>query len=214
MPEKLAQLKDLWLVEATKNNALPIGAGFWVLLFHPEYVPAPPYTEWTFFGDSVRIPEFTAPKLGTRPNLVTIDAVIPADANGVLYKLGGFAGGLTCFVENGILCYEYNLFEIQRTKIRAQEALPAGEATIEIETSLVDPKQPPRGPLNVAMKVNGDIVAEGTVPISCPIAFSATECLDIGISLGSAVSPDYYDKKPFKFNGTIDRVHVRYTDTR
>ena len=179
-------------------------------LFHPEYVPAPPYTEWTFFGDSVRIPEFTAPKLGTRPNLVTIDAVIPADANGVLYKLGGFAGGLTCFVENGILCYEYNLFEIQRTKIRAQEALLAGEAKIEIETSLVDPKQPPRGPLNVAMKVNGDLVAQGTVPVSCPIAFSATECLDIGISLGSAVSPDYYNKKPFRFNGTIERVHVDY----
>ena len=162
------------------------------------------------FGDSVRIPEFTAPKLGTRPNLVTIDAVIPADANGVLYKLGGFAGGLTCFVEDGILCYEYNLFEIQRTKIRAEEALPAGEATIEIETSLVEPGQPPRGPLNVTMKVNGDLVAQGTVPVSCPIAFSATECLDIGISLGSAVSPDYYDKKPFKFNGIIERVDVRY----
>ena len=124
--------------------------------------------EWTFFGDSVRIPEFTAPKLGTRPNVVTIDAVIPADANGVLYKLGGFAGGLTCFVENGILCYEYNLFEIQRTKIRAQEALPAGEAKIEIETNLVDPNQPPRGPLNVAMKVNGDLVAQGTVPDQLP----------------------------------------------
>ena len=123
LPEKLAQMKDLWLIEATKNNALPIGGGFWILLYHPEYVPAPPYTEWTFFGDTVRVPEFTAPKLGTRPNVVTIDAVIPADANGVLYKLGGFAGGLTCFVENGILCYEYNLFEIQRTKIRAQEAL-------------------------------------------------------------------------------------------
>ncbi len=162
------------------------------------------------FGDSVRIPEFTAPKLGTRPNVVTIDAVIPADANGVLYKLGGCAGGLTCFVENGILCYEYNLFEIQRTKIRSEDALPAGEVTIEIETNLVDPEQPPRGPLNVAMKVNGEIVAQGTVPVSCPIAFSATECLDIGISLGSAVSPDYYDKKPFKFNGTIERVHVQY----
>ena len=136
--------------------------------------------------------------------------MIPADANGVLYKLGGFAGGLTCFVENGILCYEYNLFEIQRTKIRAQQPLPTGEAKIEIETSLVDPKQPPRGPLNVTMKVNGDVVAEGTVPVSCPIAFSATECLDIGIALGSAVSPDYYDKKPFKFNGTINRVDVKY----
>ena len=59
--------------------------------------------------------------------MVTIDATIPADANGVLYKLGGFPGGVTCFVEDGILCYEYNLFEIQRTKIRAQQQLPPGK---------------------------------------------------------------------------------------
>ena len=180
------------------------------MLFHPEFVPAPPYTEWTFFGDTVRVPEFSAPELGTRPNVLAIDAVMPANANGVLYKLGGFSGGLTCFVENGILCYEYNLFEIQRTKIRAQEKLPTGKVKIEIDTSYVVPTQPPRGPLKVTMKVNSKVVAEGTVPVSTPIAFTATECLDIGIALGSPVSLDYYDKKPFKFNGTIEKVEVKY----
>ncbi len=57
------------------------------------------------------MPEFCAPALGNKPNLVTIDADVPANANGVLYALGGFSGGLTCFVEDGILCYEYNLFD-------------------------------------------------------------------------------------------------------
>ena len=120
MPEKLEHLKELFLIEAAKNGAFPIGGGLWIPLFHPELKPAPPYTEWTFFGDTVRVPEFSAPALGCRPNVVSIDATIPADANGVLYKLGGFPGGVTCFVEDGILCYEYNLFEIQRTKIRSQ----------------------------------------------------------------------------------------------
>ena len=45
-----------------------------------------------FFGDTVRVPEFSAPALGTRPNVVAIDAVIPEHANGVPYKLGGFPG--------------------------------------------------------------------------------------------------------------------------
>ena len=44
--------------------------------------------------------------------------------------------------------------------------------------------EPPRGPLNVAMKVNGDAVAEGKPSVSVPIAFTATECLDIGIRSG------------------------------
>jgi hypothetical protein len=106
---------------------------------------APPYKEWTFSGDIVRMPEFCAPALGNKPNLVTIDAVILANANGVLYKLGANSGGLTCFVEDGLLCCEYNLFIIQRTKIRAKEKLPTGKLEIEIETRYLAPR--PGGPL-------------------------------------------------------------------
>ena len=127
----------------------------------------------------------------------------------MLSKLGGFPAGVTCFVEDGILCCEYNLFEIQRTKIRARLELPPGKVKIEIAKN--HPDFVPSGSLNVTMKVNGELVAEGTAPVTCPIAFSANECLDIGIALGSPVSLDYYDKAPFRFNGTIERVEVRYT---
>jgi hypothetical protein len=212
MPEKLAQLKDLFLIEATKNKVLPIGGGLWVIALHPEQRVAPPYTEWTFSGNTVRIPEFCAPALGNRPNVVTIDAEMPAKANGVLYKLGANSGGLTCFVEDGILCYEYNLFIIQRTKIRATKKLPVGKVKIEVETAHAVPK--PAGPLNITMKVNGEMVAKGQVPISAPLGFTANDCLDIGIALGSPVSLDYYDKVPFKFNGTIEQVHVEYVTAK
>ena len=36
MPEKLAQLKDIFLIEATKNKVLPIGGGLWVPLTTPR----------------------------------------------------------------------------------------------------------------------------------------------------------------------------------
>ena len=58
--------------------------------------------------------------------------------------------------------------------------------------------------------MNGEVVATGQVPISAALAFTANDCLDIGIALGSPVSLDYYEKAPFKFNGTIDQVHVGY----
>ena len=53
----------------------------------------------------------------------------------MLYALGGFSGGLTCYVKDGTLCYEYNLFEIQRTHIKAKDKLPAGKVKIEVETA-------------------------------------------------------------------------------
>jgi arylsulfatase len=208
MPEKLAQLKDIFLVEAARNSALPIGGGLWVIALHPEMRIAPPYTEWSFSGETIRMPEFCAPALGNRPNVVTIDADIPEDANGVLYKLGANSGGLTCFVDDGFLCYEYNLFIIQRTKIRASQKLPTGKATIEIVTTYLEPR--PAGPLKVTMSVNGQQVADGTVPVSAPLLFTANDCLDIGIALGSPVSLDYRDRAPFRFNGSIEQVHVKY----
>jgi hypothetical protein len=72
----------------------------------------------------------------------------------------------------------------------------------------------PAGPLNITMKVNGEVVAAGQVPISAPLLFTANDCLDIGIALGSPVSLDYYDKVPFKFNGTIEQVHVAYVTAK
>ena len=208
MPEKLAQMKELFLIEAAKNKALPIGGGLWVPVFHPEERLGSPLKEWTFAGNSVRVPEFAGPALGNRPNIVTIDADIPANANGVLYKLGANSGGLTLFVEDGILCYEYNLFIIQRTKIRAKDKLPKGKAKIEVETSYIEKK--PAGPLKVTLKANGRVFAEGTVPISAPVGFTGNDCLDIGIALGSPVSLDYHKKAPFKFNGTIEQLHIKY----
>jgi len=212
MPEKLAELKDLFLIEATRNKVLPIGGGLWVPLLHPELRITPPYAEWTFSGDTVRMPEFCAPALGNKPNVVAIDAEIPPNANGVLYKLGANSGGLTCFVEDGVLCYEYNLFLIQRTKIRAKQKLPVGRVKIEVETAYAVPK--PGGPLNITMKVNGEVVATGQVPISAPLLFTANDCLDIGIAHGSPVSLAYYDKMPFKFNGTIEQVQVKYVTAK
>ena len=112
MPQKLAEMKDLFLIEFARNNGFPIGGGLWIPIFHPELRKSPPYTEWTFPGEITRMPEFCAPALGNKPNVVTIDAEIPDNASGVLYSLGGFSGGLSLYVKDGMLSYEYNLFEL------------------------------------------------------------------------------------------------------
>lgn len=207
-PDKLAELKELFAIEAARNDALPIGGGLWVPVMHPEDRISPPYTEWEMTGDTVRVPEFCAPALGNRPNTVTMQVNVPANAHGVLYKLGGAGGGLTCYLVDGVLTYEYNLFLIQRTLVSAPQPLEAGDHTIEIETSLVEPR--PGGPLQVVIRVDGADAASGTVPVSAPLLFSANDCLDIGRAYGGAVSRAYADRLPFPFEGRIDRVHIAY----
>ena len=80
---------------------------------------------------------------------------------------------------------------------------------IQVETSYVERK--PAGPLKVVLKVNGKEVASGVVPVSAPLGFTANDCLDFGIDLGSPVGLEYYDQAPFKFNGTIEQGRVEYT---
>ena len=208
MPEKVQELKDTFLIEATKNKVLPIGGGLFVSALPPGAAGATALHAVDVLRGYGPHTGVCAPALGNKPNVLTIEAEVPANANGVLYKLGSNSGGLTLLAEDGILCYEYNLFIIQRTQIRATKKLSAGKVTIEVDTAYVVPR--PGGPLKITLKANGENIGEGQVPISAPLLFTANDCLDIGQALGSPVSLDYRKKAPFKFNGKIIQVHVQY----
>jgi len=210
MPEKLAQMKDLFSIEFAKNQGFPVGGGLFVPVVRPDLRIKPPYKEWTFPGAITRMPEFAAPALGNTENRVSVDAELPARASGVIYALGGFSAGLSLFVEDGVLTYEYNLFEIARTQIKAKTRLPAGRMNIEVVTRYAEKKA--AGPLDVTLSVNGKEVAKGRVPVSAPLGFTANDCLDIGTDLGSPVSLDYYERAPFELNGKINEMRVRYTE--
>ena len=79
-PEKLAEMKKLFLAQAKENNVFPIGAGIW-LRIHPEDRIKTPYTSWTFDDTTTRMPEFTAPAVGntaTQSLLTSSAARMPA----------------------------------------------------------------------------------------------------------------------------------------
>jgi hypothetical protein len=65
----------------------------------------------------------------------------------------------------------------------------------------------------VVLKVNGQKVASGEVPVSAPLGFTANDAFDFGVDLGSPVGIEYYDQAPFKFNGTIEGAQATYLGT-
>lgn len=202
-PDKLKKLKKLFAREAKSNQVYPLGAGIW-LRIHPDDVIRSPYTSWAFDGTTVRMPEFAAPGLGKKSNTVTIDLEVKKNASGVLYALGGAAGGLTCYMENGYIIYEYNLMIIERYIAKSKTPLSAGRHILVVDTTLEKPGAPATVILSVDGKETGRVITQRTVPA----AFTASESLDIGIDLGSTVSRDYYDRRPFRFDGTINELKV------
>lgn len=207
-PDKLQELKSLFLVESAKNKNLPIGGGLWSWILHPEDMPQSHYTNWSYAGDTKRIPETVAPKLGNTPNVLTMEVEIPEKPEGVLYSLGAFNGGIALFIKDGTLTYEYNLFHIQRTRIQSEGKLPSGKVKLEVSTTFASPK--PGGAAEVIITADGKELAKGTIPVTAPVGFTTFDCLDFGTDLGSPVSKDYYDAAPFNFNGAIKQVDVRY----
>lgn len=207
-PQKLEAMKTLFIDESKKYKNLPIGGGLWsTAIYHPEDAPAPTLTEWTFDAPITLMPESAAPKLGKVSSLVSMEVDVPKKANGVLYALAGFSGGVTCYIKNGTLNYEFNLFEVQRTKLKSKEKLAPGKAQIEIESKLVDKIG---GPMDVVMRVNGKVVGQTRVPAAMSLHFTSNATFDIGTDLDSPVSLDYYDKAPFAFNGTIGKTKITY----
>ena len=202
-PERLTKMKALFLAEAEKNKVFPIGAGIWLRL-HPEDRISTPYKSWRFDATTTRMPEFAAPGLGRESNHVTIDADLGEHASGVLYALGGASGGLTLYVDNGQLAYEYNMMIIERYIGRSKEKLAAGKHKIEVDTTIAKPG----GAAAVVLKVDGAEVGQVEVKRTVAGAFTASETLDVGVDLGSPVSLDYFDRRPFAFDGKINSVTV------
>ena len=202
-PKRLAQMKSLFLKEAKANKVFPIGAGIW-LRIHPEDRVKTPYTSWQFDAASTRMPEFAAPGLGRESNRVTVEAELGENATGVLYALGGASGGLTLYMNQGDLVYEYNMMIIERYTARSSDKIAPGKRRIEVDTTIAKPG----APADVVISVDGKEVARTTVKRTIPAAFTASETFDVGVDLGSPVSLDYFDRRPFAFNGTIKEVKV------
>jgi arylsulfatase len=199
--------------EAIENHVYPIGAGLYTAFYSPSEMPSSPLTEWTFYEGQNRIPEGLAPKFTSgRSTVAVIDAEIEKDAEGVFFALGGISAGFTVYMDKGFLKAEYNAMTLNRFKIASKSAIPTGKVKIEVETKY-DTKER-LAPATVTLKVNGKRVGQGLIERSVPALFTASETFDVGVDLGSPVALDYFDRAPFKFNGKIEKINIRYTDEK
>ncbi len=203
-PQKLEELKALFMREAEENKVMPIGGGLFAP-FNPQEMKRSTNTEWMLFDGITRIPESQAPNVRNGNVRAEIEAEIPQNANGVIFAMGGYAGGVALYVYDGELRYEYSALLLKRNKIRVGK-LPTG--TVKIDFEMKTPLQR-AAPAEVSFWINGKGAASGTVERTIPGTFTASETFDVGLDTNSPVADDYFEKAPFAFNGTIKRLHFK-----
>ena len=64
-------------------------------------------------------------------------------------------------------------------------------------------------PAEVKFWINGEEAASGTVQRTIPASFTASETFDVGMDTCSPVADDYFDKAPFKFEGTLKQLYFK-----
>jgi arylsulfatase len=203
-PEKLEEMKALFMEVAKENKALPIGAGLFTPM-NPQEQKRSTNTEWTLFDGLTRIPESQAPNVRNGNLRVEIEAEVPKKVNGVIFAMGGYAGGVSLYALNGELFYEYSALLLKRYKIKVGK-LPPGKVDIayEMRTPLER-----AAPAELTFWINGEEIASGTVGRTVPLTFTASETFDVGRDTSSPVADDYFDMAPFAFEGNLERLYFK-----
>jgi arylsulfatase A-like enzyme len=208
MPDKLAELKQLWLEEARKYNVLPLDDRR-VERFNADLAGRPTLiggTSQLLFGGMGRLTEASVVNIKNKSHAVTAELVVPeSGAEGVIVAQGGAFAGWSLYAKRGKPVYCYNLLGLQRFKVEGDASIPPGEHQVRMEFAYDGGGLAKGG--TVSLYVDGNPVGEGRVDSTVPMIFSADETADVGSDTASPVSDDYTSEASV-FTGTVNWVQI------
>ena len=204
-PAKLKELQATFLEEAKKYGVFPLDPRFSERMDPKLRIAGDPKTSWTYYGNSVWLPEPIGPQLFPRPHSITAELMIPkGGAEGVITCAGAFSAGWSLYIKDGKPSFRYTFFDIADVTISGADNLPEGKVTLKTEFT---PDGTKEGGGTLKMIVNETLAAEGKLKRS---AFRhGLEPFEVGRDSITPVSPDY--KTPFGFNGTIEKITFELT---
>jgi arylsulfatase len=208
-PEKLQEMKDLFMEEARTHRALPIDDRVVervnaAIAGRPDLMAG--RTSLTLSAGMDSMSENVFINIKNRSLSITADVVIPAGgANGVILAQAGRFGGWSFYLKDGKPTYCYNFIGLEEYKVSAPEALPAGACTVRMNFDYDGGGLGKGGTATIL--VNGEAVASGRIERTQPMIFSADETAGVGVDDATPVTADYPERDN-GFTGEIRKVVV------
>ncbi len=209
-PDKLAEMKALFISEAEKYHVLPIDDRLFeralaAQVGRPDLMEG--RTSLTLAEGMTGMSENVFLTVKNKSVSITADVEIPeAGGNGAILVQGGRFGGWALYMKDGIPAYDYNYLGMKRHSIAATNPVPPGKATIRFEFAYDGGGQGKGG--DGVIYVNDQKVAEGRIDATQCCIFSADETADVGIDLGTPVVEAIGAEEKSRFNGKIPSVTV------
>jgi arylsulfatase len=207
-PQKLAELKRQFLIEAEKYSVFPLDDRR-VERFNPDLAGRPQLIRGAtqiLFGGMGRLTESSILNIKNKSYAVTAEVVVPeSGAQGVIIAQGGSTGGWSLYVKDGRVKYCYNLLGVKLFFAEGAEPIPAGKHQVRMEFAYDGGGLAKGG--TVSLYVDGKKDGEARVAATAPMIFSADETCDVGKEGGSPVSPDY-GPAGNEFSGEVNWVQI------
>jgi len=207
-PEKLAELRRLFLIEACKYDVLPLDDRR-MERFNPDLAGRPQLVHGStqlLFGGMGRLGENTVINTKNKSHAVTVEVEVPeGGASGVLIAQGGTFAGWSLYLHEGRPRYCYNFLGLRRFTVGSGSAVSPGTHQVRMEFTYDGGGLAKGGA--VALYIDGEQVGDGRVEASVPMVFSGDETADIGCDTGTTVSEDY-TAETSRFGGVVTWVQI------
>ncbi|MFF1634169.1 arylsulfatase [Leifsonia sp. NPDC058248] len=207
-PDKLAELKRLWLIEAVKYNVLPLDDRR-IERFNSDIAGRPQLVKGEtqfIYGGMTRLSENSVLNLKNKSHSVTAEIVVPdGGANGVVVSQGGAFAGWSLYLHEGVLKYCHNLAGLQRFYATGTAPVPAGTHQVRMEFAYDGGGLAKGG--TASLFIDGIDAGSGRIGATIPLLYSADETLDVGLDTGTPVSDDY--EAEVAFSGTVNWVELQ-----
>ena len=200
-PEKLKELKDLWMQQAKENNVLPLDDRVAVeILGTPRPSDEPPRDTYKYYPGTEPVPEGVAVNVRGRSYKILANVEITDKTEGVIFAHGSRFGGHALFIKDRKLYYVYNFLGIKPEQVFESEvALKPGKYTLGMEFERTGKGEHGESLGQTKLYVDDKVVASGKMRTQ-PGKFTLSgDGLCVGYDSGDAVSTLY--KAPGKFTG-------------
>ena len=208
-PEKLQQMKDLFMKEAIQDKVLPIDDRIQErmdasIAGRPDLMAG--RTSLTVYQGMIGMSENVFINTKNRSYTLTAQVQVSDTAQGVILAQGGRFGGWSLYLLDGKPTLTYNWLGLERYTLAAKDRLPPGKAEIRYEF-IYDGGGVGKGGLG-KLFVNQKPVAEGRIDKTHSYLFSPDEGADVGQDGETPVVENYGIPAPYPFSGKIEKVTV------
>ncbi|HTY41465.1 MAG TPA: arylsulfatase [Thermoanaerobaculia bacterium] len=217
-PEKLKEMKELFLSEAKKYQVLPLDASVATRLVAPRPNITAGRSEFVYTTPMVGLPQGDSPLLLNCSYTITADIDVPqGGAEGMILTSGGRFGGYGFYLLKGKPVFLWNLVDLKRIRWDGPDALTPGRHTVEF-----DFKYDGLGPETLAfnnmsgigqsgtgtLKVDGKAVATQKMDHTIPLILQWDESFDIGSDTLTGVNDADY-QPPFKLTAKLNKLTIK-----